>query len=162
MKTQAIINCVFAVAFVGYVVSQRNPTFNTITCKTWKIVDANGEERITAFTNPGGIASVVWIDQYWKTRIVMATLANGKAGVTLFDENGQERIAAATYSDARATVAWIDTNGKSRIDAGIFESGVAGVQFYDEEENQRISAATLSAKGPVLLPTKDENPPKEP
>jgi len=36
MKTQTIINIVFAVAFVGYVVWQRNPTFDTITCNAMR------------------------------------------------------------------------------------------------------------------------------
>ncbi len=76
MKTQTVINIVFAVAFVGYVVSQRNPTFDKITCKTWIVVDAEGKERINAFTNSDGQASVQWNDKVGKRRIAVETLSD--------------------------------------------------------------------------------------
>ena len=108
MKTQTIINCVFAVAFVGYVVSQPfstkrfpiNPTFDTITCKEWKVVDADG-----------------------KARIRTATLTDGTAGVQWLDKDGKVRIGAATFADGNATVQWLDNEGKMRIHAGTFSNG---------------------------------------
>ena len=99
MKTQTIINCVFAVAFVSYVVWQRNPTFDTITCKTWNIVDAEGKERITAFTNSDGQASVQWHDKDDKVRIDASTFADGHAGVTWLDKYDKQRIGAFTLAD---------------------------------------------------------------
>ena len=138
MKTQTIINIVFAVAFVGYVVLQRNPTFDTITCKKWKVVDAKGKERITASTNPDGTATLLWFAKDGKARISAQTFNNGYASVTWMDNDGKTRISAGTDAYGEAIVAWVDTDGKVRIDASIL------------------------ADGTVVLPTKDENPPKEP
>ena len=64
-----------------------NPTFDTITCKEWKVVDAEGKERITAFTNPDGQASVQWFDKDEKRRIAAATLADGTVVLPTKDEN---------------------------------------------------------------------------
>ena len=108
METQTIINIVFAVAFVGYVVSQpnpsprrveRNPTFDTITCKSWDVVDADGKKRITAFTDPDGTASVQFLDKDEKARIAAGTFAVGYASVQFLDKDEKTRIAAATYAD---------------------------------------------------------------
>ena len=87
MKPQTIINIVFAVAFVGYVVWQRNPTFGTITCKKWRVVDEDG-----------------------KMRIIAAALANGQAGVQWYDTERHCRITAETYADGRAYLPTKDEN----------------------------------------------------
>ena len=102
METQTIINIVFAVAFVGYVVWQRNPTFDTITCKTWDVVDADGKMRISAGTFADGDASVQWFDKDGKMRITAATLADGDAWVAWLDKGGKVRIVAATVADGTA------------------------------------------------------------
>ena len=93
MKTQTIINCVFAVAFVGYVVSQPfstkrfpiNPTFDTITCKKWRVVDEDGKARISAGTYADGNASVLWLDKDGKVRIGAGTLADGTVALPTTD-----------------------------------------------------------------------------
>ena len=110
MKTQSIITCVFAVAFVSYVVWQRNPTFDKITCKGWNVVDGDGKERITAFTNPNGQASVVWTDKDGKARISAATLADGLASVQWNDKDGKVRITAATLADGTVKLPTKDDN----------------------------------------------------
>ena len=138
MKTQAIINIVFAVALVGYVVSQRNPTFDTITCKVWHVVDADGKERITAFTNPDGDAGVQWLDK-----------------------DGKMRINAGILFEGHASVSWLEKDRKVRIGAGTLANGQAGVSWLDKDGKERISASTL-ADGTVELPTEDLAPPKEP
>ena len=99
MKTQTIINIVFAVAFVGYVVSQRNPTFDTITCKRWDVVDAEGNIRIGALTSADGIAVVSWRDKDGKGRISAYTTADGDGTVLWIDKDGEVRIAASTFAD---------------------------------------------------------------
>lgn len=70
MKTQTIINSVFAVAFVAYVVWSRNPTFDNITCKGWKVVDEDGKERIVTGTDQFGFCSVAFVDQNKKCGLV--------------------------------------------------------------------------------------------
>ena len=112
--------------------------FETITCKTWNIVDAEGKERITAFTSRDGIASVQWLDKDGKQRISAATHANGYAGVQWLDKDGKQRIYAATHADGEASVQWLDKDGKTRIAAG------------------------MEADGTVGLPTEDLIPPKKP
>ena len=135
MKIQTIINCVFAVAFVGYVVSQLNPTFDTITCKTWRVVDADGKKRITAFTNPDGEAIVNWCDK-----------------------DGKVRIYAGTFADGEASVRWLDKDEKLRIAAATLADGTAAVLWSDKDEKLKILAATRN-NGTVLLPTQELTPP---
>ena len=118
MKTQTIINCVFAVAFVGYVVSQPfstkrfpiNPTFDTITCKEWKVVDADGKARIRTATLTDGTAGVQWLDKDGKVRIGAATFADGNASVTWLDKDGNQRINATTFPDGDVKLPTQDDN----------------------------------------------------
>ena len=110
--------------------------FDTITCKTWNIVDADGKKRITAFTTSDGSASVQWLDKDGKQRITGATFANGDAAVQLLDKDGKLRINASTLPD-----------------------GEASVEYLDKDEKKRIMAGTL-ADGTVVLPTEDLTPPK--
>ena len=77
MKPQTIINIVFAVAFVGYVVSQLNPTFDTITCKAWRVVDKDGKLRIDAESYADGSAGVALHDKDEEMRIMAGTSADG-------------------------------------------------------------------------------------
>ena len=140
MKTQTFINSVFAGAFVAHVVWQRNPTFDTITCKVCNVVDEGGTVRISA-----------------------GTAANGEAGVAWLDKDGKMRISAATNDYGQASVQWDDNEGKMRIAAGIEANGNASVQWFDKEEKMRIFAG-MTGDGTVVLPTEDlrtfESPPK--
>ena len=109
MKTQTIINIVFAVAFVGYVVSQLNPTFDTITCKEWRVVDKHGMVRIDAAANAAdGLASVQVIDKDGMVRITAATLANGLASVQWLDKDEKMRIGAGTQADGTVVLPTTD------------------------------------------------------
>ena len=118
MKTQTIINCVFAVAFVGYVVSQPfstkrfpiNPTFDTITCKEWKVVDADGKLRIAAATFANGEASVQWLDKDEKGRIKAGTFADGDANVKWRDKDEKVRIGASTDANRIVSLPTKDLN----------------------------------------------------
>ena len=119
METQTIINIVFAVAFVGYVVWQRNPTFNKITCKGWRVMDEGGTERITAFTTSaeverdGGRVSV-----------------ERDAGVVLNDQKGKLRIMAKTC-DETAIVLWCDKNSLGRFWAATLPDGTVVLPTKD-------------------------------
>ena len=141
MKTQTIINCLFAVVIIALaviLVTPRDATFNTITCKGWNVVDGDGKQRITAFTNPEGDAGVQWRDK-----------------------DGKGRIGASTFADGDASMQWIGKDGKVRIGASTDAKGNAIVVLGDNDGKSRIGAATFS-DGTVGLPTKDMNPPKEP
>ena len=46
-----------------------NATFDTITCKAWKVVDKDGKQRIGAATFANGEAGVQWLDKDEKARI---------------------------------------------------------------------------------------------
>jgi len=87
MKPQTIINIVFAVAFVGYVVWQRNPTFDTITCKKWRVVDKDGKVRIIAAALANGQAGVQWFDKDEEIRIHALIAANGTVLLPTTDLN---------------------------------------------------------------------------
>ena len=129
--------------------------YDEVTCNRWTVVDKNGKERITAFTNPDGNASVSWYDKDAKLRISAATLADGYAGVGWFDNKDEKvRILAATFGDGNASVTLRDSHGKMRIKASTLEIGLASVHWYDKHEKLRISAATHTG-GATSLPTKD-------
>ena len=108
MKTQTIINCVFAIAFIALaviVVAPRDATFDTITCKGWSVVDADGEKRITAYAKFDwadvtlGVASVDWFDKGGQLRITAGIIDDGYAGVVWKDKYGRSRIHAATHAE---------------------------------------------------------------
>ena len=69
----ALAGIIVAGGFVAAVRPAGDATFDTITCKQWKVVDAEGKERITAFTNPDGMAGVTWNDKDGKKRIAAGT-----------------------------------------------------------------------------------------
>ena len=137
MEIQTIINIVFAVAFIGYVVWQRNPTFDTIICKEWRVVDKDG-----------------------KMRIMATTLADGDASMSWLDNDGKMRINAATSSDGQAAMQWLDKEGNMKIAALTTAKGIPAVMMYDNMQ-VRI-AATILSSGTVRLPTEDLNLPKKP
>ena len=68
--------------------------FDTITCRVWNVIDADGKERITAFTSPDGQAGVQWLDKDGQMRINALTLADGYASVQCLDKDEKSRIGA--------------------------------------------------------------------
>ena len=160
MKTQTIINIVFAVAFVGYVVSPspRNPTFDRITCNSWNVIDEYGRDRITTFNHSDGSMGIHWRDKDEKVRLSAFTdHADGSAGIQWIDTEMTARIAAGTTGGGFASAKLDDRNGKTRIFAYSNSRGKAGVTWLDNNGKLRISAGT-TADEIVSLPTKDENP----
>ena len=109
-------------------------TFDTITCKSWIVVDKD-----------------------WKMRISASTEADGYAGVRWWDNDGKMRIAAATLANGQASVQWKDKDGKVRIDAATLANGEASVLWKDKDEKMRIFAGT-TPDGTVVLPTSDLKP----
>ncbi len=118
-------------ALIGAVRPAGDATFDTITCKTWTVVDKDGKKRISA-----------------------STLADGSAGVSWWDKDGKSRISAGTGADGHAGVWWADKDGKERIGAQTKADGTAGVWWLDKDGKGRITAATL-VDGTVVYPTKD-------
>jgi hypothetical protein len=64
-------------ALIGAVRPAGDATFDTITCKSWKVVDKDGKERIAASTQADGTAGVAWLDKDEKERIAALTRADG-------------------------------------------------------------------------------------
>ena len=121
MKTQTIINCAFAgaqtfinfvfvVVFIWYAVLQRNPTFDTITCKKWIVVDADGKQRIVAeiFADKRLLSGVTWRDKDGKGRIMAGTDADGNACLQCADKNERVRITAATTSNGNVLLPTVE------------------------------------------------------
>ena len=134
----ALASVIVAGGFIAAVRPAGDATFDTITCKTWKVVDKDGKLRITA-----------------------STLADGDAGVQWLDKDGKERITADTSASGNAGVKWRDKDGKARIGAATDEKGNAGVVLGDKDGKPRIAAATFP-DGTVALPTEDMTPRKKP
>ena len=120
----ALASILTSITLLGGVPPVGDATFNTITCKEWKVVDKVGKERIVARTAPDGAAAVAWFDKDGKRRIHAVTLPNGVAGVSWRDQAEKERINAATGPDGGAIVAWWDKRGNERINAGTDADGM--------------------------------------
>ena len=150
----ALASALTGIAFVGAVSPAGDATFDTITCKAWKVVDKDGRARIGADALPNGAASIAWVDKDGKPRIGAYTLPDGRAGMTWFDKDGKERISAATESDGLAGVALRDKYGKDRINATTDPDSWAKMAWYDKAGTIRIGAVTRP-DGTVILPTTD-------
>ena len=127
-----------------------NPRFGTITCKEWRVIDENDNDRITATTYADGTAGVDWLDKDGKGRIAATTYADGHANVLWMDKDGKARISAATEADGEARVSWLDKDGKERIIAATYADGEAGVAWFDKDGNTRIGAATAADGGAAI------------
>ena len=68
-------------ALIGAVRPAGDATFDTITCKDWRVVDNDGKVRIHACATADGGAEVVWRDKDGKGRIIAVTTADGSAAV---------------------------------------------------------------------------------
>ena len=88
-----------------------NATFDTVTCKKWKVVDDSGKERMSASTFADGRASMDWFDKDEVMRISARTTAVG-AGITWFDKDGKSRIGASTKTDGTVTLPTTDLKPK--------------------------------------------------
>ena len=157
----ALLGIIVAGGFVAAVRPAGDATFDTITCKTWKIIDKGGKLRITASTLADGDAGVQWLDKDGKERITAFTNPDGQASVQWLDKEEKPRITASTNSDGEARVLWLDKDEKRRISATTFPDGSASMGWLDKDGKLRIVAATL-ADGHVFLPTTNMNPPKKP
>ena len=73
----ALTGIIVAGGFIAAVRPVGDATFDTITCKKWKVVDGDGKLRIRAGTLADGTASVQWRDKDGKRRIDATTFANG-------------------------------------------------------------------------------------
>jgi hypothetical protein len=89
---------------LGAVSPAGDATFDTITCKEWKVVDKDGKVRIGAGTAADDSAGVMWSDKDGKGRIIANTDAKGNAGVMWFDKDGKKRIEADTKPDGSASL----------------------------------------------------------
>ena len=94
-----------------------NVSYDSITCKEWRVIDKDGKERIHAGTNPDGAVTMQWIDPDGKVRIVAASFVDGQSGVQWYDRNGKVRIGAGTNADGDASILWFDSDGNRRINA---------------------------------------------
>ena len=79
-----------------------NATFNRVTCKNLSVVDDNGKQRISAFTDAAGDAVMQWYDKDAKERINASTTADGDAFMQWLDKDAKRRIIAGT--EAAGTV----------------------------------------------------------
>ena len=163
----ALLGIIVAGGFVAAVRPAGDATFDTITCKGWNVVDKDGKERITAFTNPDGQASVQWLAVFAVAFVGYVLSQRNPTfgtitckGWKVIDADGKQRIVAGTHAE-EAGVQWLDKHGKKRIAAVTLADGEAGVAWLDKDGKTRIGTATL-ADGTVILPTEDRNPPKEP
>jgi len=117
LNRQKLMNISLAgviVAGVGVAAIQPagDATFDTITCKSWKVLDKDGKLRINAATYADGQASVQWNDKDGNARIAAGTNADGQAGVALFDKDGKVRIGAGTFADGTVELPTSDLKPK--------------------------------------------------
>ena len=155
----ALLGIIVAGGFIAAVRPAGDATFDTITCKGWKVVDSEGTVRMDALTKAEGSAGVGWFDKEGKQRISVLTFANGFAGVAWFDKVGNKQISVGTSAGGDASAVLSDNNGKPRIAASALGVGHAKVLLLDKDGKARIAAGT-EVDGTVILPTKDLNSPQ--
>ncbi len=87
-------------AFIGATRPAGDATFDTITCKEWRVVDKDGKKRIVAGVSDDGLAAgVQWLDQDGKVRIGAVTRTDRDAAVQWFDRDGNARFVTGTRAD---------------------------------------------------------------
>ena len=89
-----------------------NATFDRVTCKNLSVIDDNGKQRISAFTDAAGDAVMQWLDKDEKTRISTHTPADGSAAMQWHDKDGKERIEAGTDTDGTVGLPTTDLQPK--------------------------------------------------
>ena len=104
----ALAGIIVAGGFIAAVRPVGDATFDTITCKGWKVVDKDGKLRIVAATLDDGQASVALLDKQKKARISATTFADGDAGMTWRDKDEKTRIGAVTYADGTVNLPTTD------------------------------------------------------
>ena len=135
-KRQRLLNiALFGIIITGFLIAAVRPigdaTFDTITCKSWKVVDADAKTRIVACVKADGSATVGWIDQDGKLRINAGTFADGEALLTFADKSEKKRITTVIDGEGSATMSWADKRGVVRIGAGIDANGNVLLPTYD-------------------------------
>ena len=107
----ALLGIIVAGGFIAAVRPAGDATFDTITCKEWRVVDKHGMVRIAAAANAAdGYAGVAWLDKDEKVRIRASTTADGSAGGEWRDKDGKVRITAATLADGTVFLPTTDEN----------------------------------------------------
>ena len=129
-------------------------TFNTVNCKTWNVIDANGNLRISATTTPDGSTSMTWLGKDGKPRIGATIAADDSASLAFADKDGMPRIGASTSADGNGGISLFGNDGKPRIGVTIAADGNGGMTWFDKDGNSRITAST-AADSTVTLPTTD-------
>ena len=127
----ALLSVLVAGGFIAAVRPVGDATFDTITCKGWKVVDTDAKTRIVACTKADGSATVGWLDQDGKLRINAGTFADGEAALTFADKNEKKRISAFIDGEGSGTMSWADKRGVVRIGAGIDANGNVLLPTYD-------------------------------
>jgi hypothetical protein len=129
----ALASVFTGIALIGAVRPVGNATFDTITCKAWKVVDKDGRVCIIAGMNLDGEVVMYWHDKDGKERIGAGMNSDGGAGVTWYDKDGKKRITAGTTPDGGAGVAWYDKDGKAGMAAAILPDGAV---FYPSKDGK--------------------------
>ena len=159
----AIVALAGVIVAGGFVAAVRPPTSpNAAAAANAAEFFATQNQQNPYMTSPNAAAAEFFAKQNQQVQIGDATFNTiiCKRWVVV-DNYGKVRIDARTDADGQASVYWLDKDGKLRIGAGTSADGSAAVVWLDKDEKTRIAAGTF-ADGTVILPTKDENPPKKP
>jgi hypothetical protein len=140
----ALTGIIAAGAFVGAVRPAGDATFDTITCKRWRVLDKDGRERIVAKCSAEGDADLCLLDTNGKKRIFALVSVDGSTDLAFTDKVEKMRIDIGTDADSNAVVALHDKSEKLRLQAGAFADGIAGVTWFDNAETGRILMRTFA------------------
>jgi len=103
--------------------------YDAIQTKSLRIVDANG-----------------------KTRLMLATLPTGRAGILLIDQNDRQRGTFEMLPDGETRLALLDSSGKPKLQVMLDNDDTASIRTCDS-----IEAMTVEARRMVVLDS-DETP----
>jgi hypothetical protein len=121
-----------ASVMVGAVRPVSDGTFDTITCKSWRVVGDDGTPRVRASVTSGA-AGIYWFDRDGKARLVASVDGNGASGFHVCDKAEQHRITMAMTPGNNAILGVSDKSGKPRITAGVSDDGTVIYPTRDGE-----------------------------
>ncbi len=130
------------IGLMGASPDEKTASFDSLTCREFKVLDKDGNCRIRASINDKAMATLTLQSPSGSPRVMLMDLPEKGAGITLLDQEGKIRIVASTSKNGSGEIALNDANQKARIVAGTDASGTARIVWWDGDGKMRIDLGT--------------------
>jgi hypothetical protein len=146
------LSCILAgAALYGAASPASDATFDTVTCKAWRVVDKDGKVRIGANVAESG-SPVLVLTNTNEVPVVMASVLDGDRGyLGIHDRDGKARLTAAFGEDKAIGLRLFGDNREPRVALHVSANGAAGVRLHDTDGVMRIGADTFSSGNACIM-----------